>query len=86
MTRLLVGAYLVETGVLLVLAPWTALWDRNLFAMTPWLGGLMNNAYVRGGVTGVGLVTASAGVRDLAALIAAWWSSPDPRDDETALP
>lgn len=41
----------------------------------------MNNSYLRGGVTGVGLVTASVGVRDLASLVAAWWTS-DPARGE----
>ena len=38
-SRLLVAAYLIEAGVLLVLAPWSGLWDRNYFAdALPWLG------------------------------------------------
>lgn len=61
------AAYLIEAGLLLVLAPWTALWDRNFFARAvPWLGVWMANAYVRGGVTGIGLITTIAGLRDLA--------------------
>jgi hypothetical protein len=65
-SRLLVAAYLVEAGLLLVMAPWTALWDRNFFAeAVPALGDLMANQFVRGGVTGVGVVTAVAGLRDL---------------------
>ncbi len=55
---------------MLVVAPWTAIWDRNFFAQSqPWLGGLMANPFVRGGVTGVGVVTAFAGLRDLTAAI-----------------
>ena len=55
---------------MLVVAPWTAIWDRNFFAQTqPWLGAIMANGFVRGGVTGVGVVTAVAGLRDLTAAI-----------------
>ena len=55
---------------MLTLAPWSALWDRNYFgAMLPWLGRWMANEFVRGAVTGVGLLTAGAGVRDLAITI-----------------
>jgi hypothetical protein len=63
---LLVAAYLVEAGLLLVMAPWTTMWDRNFFgARLPWLGEWMANAFVRGGVTGIGVITALAGLRDL---------------------
>ena len=59
MSRLLVAAYLIEAGVLLVLAPWSGLWERNYFAAAlPWLGLWM-------AVTGMGLVTARGGLRDL---------------------
>ena len=55
---------------MLVVAPWTAIWERNFFAQTqPWLALLMANAFVRGGVSGVGVITAFAGLRDLTAAI-----------------
>lgn len=61
------AAYLIEAGVLLALAPWMALWEHNFFARAlPWLGEWMASGYVRGGVTGIGLVTTAAGLRDLA--------------------
>ena len=50
------------------MAPWTALWDQNFFARAvPWLGEWMASGFVRGGVTGIGLITTVAGLRDLAA-------------------
>ena len=65
-SRLLVAAYLIEAGVLLVLAPWSALWQRNYFgAQFPLLGQWMLSPYVKGAVTGIGLVTALGGLRDL---------------------
>jgi hypothetical protein len=67
-TRILVAAYLIEAGLLLALAPWTALWDRNFFARTvPMLGDWMASGFVRGGVSGIGVITTVAGLRDLAA-------------------
>lgn len=55
---------------MLTIAPWTQFWDRNYFAhVLPWLGQWMANSFVRGGVTGVGLVTAFAGLRDLSGVI-----------------
>ncbi len=57
------------------MAPWTQLWERNYFGdLWPWLDGLMENAYARGAVSGVGLITAFAGLRDLLSAIASRWS------------
>jgi hypothetical protein len=71
-SRLLLAAYLVEAGLLLIMAPWTSLWERNFFAeAVPILGSVMANEFVRGGVTGVGLVTAIAGLRDLTGAVLA---------------
>jgi hypothetical protein len=54
------------------MAPWTALWEQNFFAdAMPALGNLMANQFVRGGVTGVGVVTAIAGLRDLTSTVLA---------------
>lgn len=51
---------------MLVLAPWSALWDRNYFAhLIPALGALMVNPYTRGAVSGIGLITALGGLGDL---------------------
>ena len=52
-TRLLVAAYLVEAGLVLTVAPWTAFWDRNYFAhaLAAGSGRGWRNAYVRGAVT-----------------------------------
>jgi len=64
--RLLVAAYLIEAGLVLVIAPWTQFWTHNYFGLLwPWLGDLMGSAYVRGAVSGVGLITIAAGLRDL---------------------
>ena len=50
------------------MTPWTGLWMRNYFALaSPWLGALMFDPYVRGAVTGIGLVTAVGGIREIVA-------------------
>lgn len=70
----------MEAGLLLCLAPWTALWDRNLFGTSlPWLGDWMANQFVRGAVTGVGVITAIAGLRDLSAAILARHATRNPQ-------
>ena len=44
-------------GVVLVVAPWTALWDANyLLHPHPLLRSVVLSAFTRGGVTGLGLV------------------------------
>lgn len=70
--RLLVAAYLVEAGLLLVVAPWTVSWQQNYFGMVvPALGQIMGNEFVRGGISGIGLVTIFGGLRDLRAALSA---------------
>jgi hypothetical protein len=64
------AAYLIEAGLVLAVAPWTPFWERNYFAhLWPAIGMMMANAYVQGAVTGIGLITMTAGVRDLLAAI-----------------
>jgi hypothetical protein len=44
-------------GIILVVAPWTALWDTNyLLNPHPALRAFVLNAFTRGTVTGLGLV------------------------------
>jgi hypothetical protein len=48
-------------------APWSSFWDRNLFAwLIPAARAYIVNDYVRGAVTGVGFITAGAGLVELA--------------------
>ena len=50
---------------------WPALWDHNYFAETfPALQVILTNNFVRGAVTGLGLVNLAAGFADLAHLFA----------------
>lgn len=64
--------YFLETGLVLLVAPWSAVWDRNLFAeMLPLWGSVARLHGVRGTVSGVGLVTLALGVRELTAMVGA---------------
>ena len=52
--------------------PWSAFWERNYFAdMWPALRGFLTNNFVRGAVTGLGVVNLVAGFADLALVFAA---------------
>ena len=70
MRRLLYIAYFLEVGLLLVLVPWSAFWDRNYFTETvPLLRTALQNNFVRGGVSGLGIVNLCVGFADLGALV-----------------
>jgi hypothetical protein len=68
--RLLVIAYLIEAGLLLLIGPWSALWDRNLFVQAlPGVSDIARSGFVRGAVSGVGVLCVGAGLADLASLV-----------------
>jgi len=58
-------------GLVLVVAPWTSLWESN-WLLTLWPGwrGLALNDFTRGAVTGLGLVNLLLALRDLYARLA----------------
>ena len=70
--------------MILIVAPWSAYWDRSLALWYPdgasWLG----NSFVRGAVSGIGLITAIAGFVELASVFGlrnqADVADPAPRD------
>ncbi len=66
LTRLLFAIYFLETGLLLVVAPWTAWWTQNLVAdALPWLHAIMASGLVRVGVVGLGILTFAAGAAEV---------------------
>jgi hypothetical protein len=68
--RLLLVAYFLEVGLVLVLVPWSAFWDRNYFVTAfPVLQGVLANHYVRGAVSGLGIVNLLIGFEELAAVL-----------------
>jgi hypothetical protein len=68
--RLLFVAYFLEVGLLLVLVPWSGFWDRNYFAMSlPALSDFLRNNYVRGAVSGLGIVNLLIGFEELASAL-----------------
>jgi hypothetical protein len=70
MKRLIYVAYFLEVGLLLVLVPWTAFWERNYFVVSsPLLQEIVRNNFARGAVSGLGLVNLLLGFEELAALL-----------------
>ncbi|MBE3072061.1 MAG: hypothetical protein IMZ67_03725 [Acidobacteria bacterium] len=70
MSRYLIVAYFIEVGLILVLVPWSGFWDRNYFADTmPAVRAIAHSHFVRGAVSGLGMVNLAAGVADLLTLL-----------------
>lgn len=65
--RLVYVAFFLEVGLLLIVLPWSAFWERNYFVeLFPPLHAVITNNFMRGAVTGLGLVNLFAGFADLA--------------------
>ena len=60
--------FFVQVGLLLIIMPWwPEFWEHNYFAMAwPPLRALLTNNFVRGAVSGLGVVNLFAGFADLA--------------------
>ena len=70
MKRLVLVAFFLEIGFVLIVIPWSAFWDRNYFAVIlPSLHSLITNNFVRGAVSGLGIVNVSVGLTELVALV-----------------
>ena len=68
--RLLLVAFFIEAGLLLLVLPWSAFWERNYFVYAwPAFEPVFLSAYVRGGVTGIGVLNLVAGLSELWAML-----------------
>ena len=70
--RWLLCLLFIEVGIVLAIVPWSAYWDRNYFAESiPLLQVLITNNFVRGAVSGLGLVNLAIGVNEILSVLAA---------------
>ena len=77
MRRLLYAAYFLEVGLLLIVLPWTSFWDRNyLFELVPSVREILQSAYLRGAVSGLGLLNVLFGLADVSAAVSDWLDRP----------
>jgi hypothetical protein len=68
---LLLAAYFLVAGIILIVAPWSAFWDRNFFAISmPALDAVLSSPYARGAVSGIGLITMLAGLAEVSGAFA----------------
>ena len=70
MNRLLAVAFILfcfEIGLFLLFVPWSALWEHNvLLTYSVGLRGFLLNNFVRGAISGLGLVDVVLGLAELA--------------------
>lgn len=70
LARVLFAAYFLEAGLILIVAPWSALWDRNFFTGSfPVLQEVLASPFARGAVSGIGAITAIAGLAELGGIV-----------------
>ena len=70
LSRYLLTLYFVEVGLVLLVAPWTAYWERNIFVeMYPLFEPYVLALTVRGAVSGLGLLNLFAAVAEFGAIV-----------------
>ena len=70
--RLVYVALFLEVGLLLIVLPWSTFWERNYFVYAwPALRPVLTNDFLRGGLSGLGLVNVFAGFAELVPVFAA---------------
>jgi hypothetical protein len=64
--RLLLTAFFFEAGLVLLILPWSIYWEQNYFLQAlPVVQTFINNDFVRGAVSGLGLVNLLAGLGEI---------------------
>jgi hypothetical protein len=74
---LLLIAFFLEVGFALIVLPWSAFWDGNYFGQAiPFVNAVITNNFVRGAVSGIGVVNVVTGIVELLALFMARGQDP----------
>jgi hypothetical protein len=80
----LYAAYFFEVGLLLVILPWSTFWERNLLLdVVSLVHDVSRSAFVRGAVSGLGIVNLAVGV---SLLLEAWRLRGDPPSPVSIVP
>ena len=76
--QLLFVAYLVEAGLVLLIVPWSGLWERNAFIQmaATWAVDIARSGWARGAVSGVGLMLVGAGLAEAVSIRTGSGSAP----------
>ena len=66
MKRFLLSVFFFEVGLVLIVAPWTVYWERNYFlANAELVSAALSNEFVRGAVSGLGVMNIYVAVEDI---------------------
>jgi hypothetical protein len=66
--RLLLSALFLDVGLVLLVLPWSSYWDRNYFAaLLPAAQIILTNNFIRGAVSGLGVINLAACAAELVA-------------------
>lgn len=78
--QLLFIAYLVEAGLVLLIVPWSGLWERNAFLdmAATWVVDVVRTGWFRGAISGVGLMLVGAGLAEAVSIRTPSPSPPSP--------
>ena len=72
MRQLFYAACFFEAGLLLLILPWTVFWDRNyVLELLPVVHAIAQSPYMRGAVSGLGVVNLAIGVQEVARMLSA---------------
>lgn len=70
LTRLTYITYFLVVGLILLFVPWSVFWERNFFTESLSLvHPVVKNNFVRGAISGIGVLNLLAGLADLRTLI-----------------
>ena len=87
MRQLFYAACFFEAGLLLIVLPWTVFWDHNyLLAILPAVHGAAQSPYVRGAISGLGVLNVGLGIAEVASVIAARFEPAERRQPGLAPP
>jgi hypothetical protein len=68
-SRLIFLAYFIEVGLVLLVVPWSPFWERNYFVqLWPAVEAVAKSNFVRGAVSGLGIVNLWAAMAEVSAL------------------
>lgn len=78
--QLLFIAYLVEAGLVLLIVPWSGLWERNAFIQmaASWAVDIARSGWARGAVSGIGLMLVGAGLAEAVSIRTSSSAAPSP--------
>lgn len=80
MRQIIVVLLSLEAGLVLLVLPWTVLWDRNWWVFgAPLLRPILMNNFLRGAISGLGLLTLWVGLSLAAELLVT-----DPDEDASS--